>query len=121
MQRQSRTGFIPIDEARIRDEVREACFFGGSYCELLKCRGHGGPGAIHLWVDLVISIAGSVRYPPERATVRHGNRHAESPRCHHIAKWRPFNDILECSKQLILSIPRTAASNDHVSTENTVR
>src|SRR4030088_5866 len=50
MQRQSRTGFIPIDEARIRDEVREACFFGGSYCKLLKCRGHGGPGAIHLWV-----------------------------------------------------------------------
>jgi len=70
-------------------------FFGGSYCELLKCRGHGGPGAIRLRVDLVISIAGSVRNPPERATVRHGNRHAESTWCHHIAKRRLFDDILE--------------------------
>jgi hypothetical protein len=65
MQRQSRARLIPIDKARIRGEVWEACFLCGSYGELLKCRGHTGPGTIHLWVDPVVSIAGSISNPPK--------------------------------------------------------
>ena len=95
MQKQPRPRNASVNQTGVGAESRKSGFPCSSNSESEERGGHIRPGPVLFRVDMVIPIASSVCHPSQPTAVRHGDGHAVSTGCYHVAKRRAFDDGME--------------------------
>ena len=86
IRREACAGLVAIDETGVGNEVRKAGCRCGASRQIQEGLREGRPRRLRLGIDGVVAIASAVGDPAERATVGHGDGHAEAAGRHHVAE-----------------------------------
>lgn len=99
MQREARTGFVAIDETRVRYEARKPSGKRRRSGQRGKRRGHGRPRVAAQWIATRIAISVAIADPAKTAAIGHRHGHPKAAGSGEVTQRRRDLDALDFHQQ----------------------